>query len=130
MYLPKSPEAACVPNQEPPEAVYVSTQEPRGGLCIYPRSQRLAIYLAKSPEAAFISTQEPRGCLCIYRRAQRLYIYIPKSPEAVEIETTIVVPVPLQLLSHSPSSIAASRQTQETEADCVFNLNLIDCQCI
>ena len=53
-------------------------------------------------------------------------MYLPKSPEAVEIETTIVVPVPLQLLFHSSSSIAASRQTQETEADCVFTLNLKD----
>ncbi len=44
-------------------------------------------------------------------------MYLPKSPEAVEIETTIVVPVPRQLLSHPPFSIAASRQIHETEAD-------------
>jgi hypothetical protein len=75
------------------------------------------MYLPKSSEAAYVSTQEPRGCLCIYPRAQRLPLYLPKSPEAVEIETTIVVPVPLQLLSHSSSSIAASSQTQDTEAD-------------
>jgi hypothetical protein len=54
-------------------------------------------------QSSYLYTQGPRGCLCI-----------PKGPEAVEIETTVVIPVPLQLLPHPAASMAASVESAYT----------------